>query len=314
MLSFVQRRLAVGLVTLFLITVAVFGLINLAPGGPAAIMNMNTTASGRAALARSYQLDEPLPVRYARWLGSAARGNLGTSYDFGEPVATVIWERLPNTLILAGTALLLSVLVGIPLGVLAALARGRWLDTAISSGATLGLSIPDFWLATVMIIIFAVFLRWLPASGMSASGGGGGGGLLPHLIMPATVLSVAFLPNVVRFTRSSMIGVLGADYIRTARAKGLSRIIVLGKHALRNALVPVLSMVGVLAAVLLGGSAIVESVFAWPGIGRLSVQAATDRDYPLIMGVTLLVSTIVIVINIVTDLLYALLDPRIKYG
>lgn len=314
MLSFLVRRLAVGLVTLFLITVAVFGLINLAPGGPAAIMTMTTTASERAALARSYRLNQPLPVRYAQWLGSAVRGNLGNSYDFGEPVATVIKERLPNTLILAGTALLLSVLVGIPLGVWAALARGRWLDTGISSLATLGLSIPDFWLGTVMIIIFAVFLHWLPASGMSASGGGGGGGLLPHLVMPATVLSVAFLPNVVRFTRSSMVGVLGADYIRTARAKGLSQVIVLYKHALRNAVVPVLSMVGLLAATLLGGSAIVESVFAWPGIGRLSVQAATDRDYPLIMGVTLLVSTIVIVINIVTDLLYASLDPRITYG
>jgi peptide/nickel transport system permease protein len=165
-----------------------------------------------------------------------------------------------------------------------------------------------------MIIVFAVFLHWLPASGMSASGGGGGGGLLPHLVMPATVLAVAFLPNIVRFTRSSMVEVLRSDYVRTAHAKGLSAAAVLYTHALRNALVPILSMVGLLAATLLGGSAIVESVFAWPGIGRLTVQAATDRDYPLIMGVTLVVSTIVIGLNILTDLLYAVFDPRIRDG
>jgi peptide/nickel transport system permease protein len=275
---------------------------------------MTTTASERTALAKAYHLNDPIPVRYVRWLGSAVHGNLGESYDFGQPVADVIKQRLPNTAILATTALLLSVLIGVPLGVWAALGRGRWIDTLISSVATLGLSVPDFWLATIMIIVFAVFLHWLPASGMSASGGGGGGGLLPHLVMPATVLAVAFLPNIVRFTRSSMIEVLGADYVRTARAKGLSAMTVLYKHALRNAIIPILSMVGLLAATLLGGSAIVESVFAWPGIGRVTVQAATDRDYPLIMGVTLLVSAIVIVVNIVTDLLYAVFDPRIRYG
>lgn len=314
MLNFLVRRMAIGVVTLFLITLVVFGLINSAPGGPTAIMSMTTTASERAALAKSYQLSDPIPVRYARWLNGAVHGNLGQSYDFGQPVGDIIKQRLPNTAILATTALLLSILIGVPLGVGAALGRGRWSDTLISSVATLGLSVPDFWLATIMIIIFAVFLHWLPASGMSASGGGGGGGLLPHLVMPATVLAVAFLPNVVRFTRSSMIEVLGADYVRTARAKGLSSMIVLFKHALRNAMIPVVSMIGLLAATLLGGSAIVESVFAWPGIGRVTVQAATDRDYPLIMGMTLLVSAIVICVNVVTDLLYAILDPRIRYG
>jgi len=314
MLAFLVRRLAIGVVTLFVITVIVFGLINSAPGGPAAIMNMSTTASERNALSKSYHLDRPVPVRYAQWLGSAVRGNLGQSYDFGQPVTEVIGQRLPNTAILAITALVLSVLVGIPLGMWAGVRRGRWTDTAVSSVATLGLSVPDFWLGTIMIIVFAVYLHWLPASGMSASGGGGGGGLLPHLIMPATVLSVAFLPNIVRFTRSSMVEVLSSDYVRTAHAKGLSGAVVLYGHALRNALVPILSMVGLLAATLLGGSAIVESVFAWPGIGRLTVQAATDRDYPLIMGVTLTVSTIVIVLNIMTDLLYAVFDPRIRHG
>jgi peptide/nickel transport system permease protein len=315
MLTFLARRLAVGVITLWIITVVVFGLISVAPGGPAAIMNMSSTASSRAALERSYHLNDPIPVRYTRWLESAVRGNLGTSYDFGEPVSAVIGQRLPNTLILAGTALLLSVLVGLPLGVGAALARGRWIDTLISGGSTLGLSIPDFWLGTVLIIIFAVDLHWLPASGMGSSGESTqGGGLLQHLVLPAAVLSLAFLPNLVRLTRSSMVTVLGADYVRTARAKGLPALIVLAKHAFRNAVIPVLSLVGLLTATLLGGSAIVESVFAWPGIGRLTVQAATNRDYPMIMGVTLLVSAIVIVVNIVTDLLYGILDPRIRYG
>jgi len=313
-LQFLVRRVTIGLVTLFMITVFVFGLINLAPGGPAAIMSMTTTASQRAALTHQYGLDQPVPLRYLAWLGSAMHGNLGQSYDFDQPVRTVIGDRLPNTAILAGTALLLSILVGVPLGIWAALTRGSWVDTVISATTTLGLSTPDFWLGTVAIIIFAVLLHWLPASGMSSSGGGGGGGLLPHLILPACVLSIAFLPNLVRFTRSSMIEVLTRDYVRTARAKGLPPRDVLARHALRNAFVPVLAMIGLLAATLLGGSAIVESVFAWPGIGRLTVQAATNRDYPLIMGLTLLVSAIVILINILIDIVYALVDPRIRYG
>jgi peptide/nickel transport system permease protein len=228
-------------------------------------------------------------------------------------VAQVIGERLPNTAILALTALAISVLFGLPLGIWAALRHGRWTDTLISSGTALGLSIPDFWLGTVLIIIFAVSLHWLPAAGMGG-GDNGGGGLLPHLVLPATVLSFVFLPNLVRFTRSSMITVLGADYVRTARAKGLRPVAVFYKHAFRNAVIPVLSLVGLLAATLFGGSAIVESVFAWPGIGRLTVQAATNRDYPMIMGVTLVVSAIVITVNILTDLLYAILDPRVHYG
>lgn len=313
MIAFLVHRLALGVITLLLITVVVFALINVAPGGPAAIMSMSTTASQRAALTEAYGLNQPAPVRYLAWLGSALHGSLGRSYDFQEPVSAVIGDRLPNTAILAGTALLISVVVGIPLGIWAALVRGGWVDTAISAVSTLGLSLPDFWVGTVLIIIFAVFLHALPASGMSAAGGGGGGGLLPHLVMPATVLSLAFLPNLVRLTRSGMIEVLGKDYVRTARAKGLQRARITYKHAFRNAMVPVLSMVGLLAATLLGGSAIVESVFAWPGIGRLTVQAATDRDYPLIMGLTLLVSVIVIVVNILVDLLYAVLDPRIRY-
>jgi peptide/nickel transport system permease protein len=259
-------------------------------------------------------LNDPAPVRYERWLTSALHGNLGTSYDFGEPVSRILWQRLPNTAILALAAVLISLIVGIPLGVVAALRRGTWVDSAVTSASTLGLSIPDFWLGTVMIIVFAVTLHWLPASGMGGGGGSDSGSLLVHLIMPASVLAVVLSPNLVRFTRSSMLAVLGAEYIRTARAKGVSRRGVVIKHALRNAFIPVLSLISLLTATLLGGSAIVETVFAWPGIGRLTVQAATDRDYPTIMGVTLLASALVITINLINDILNAYLDPRVHYG
>jgi peptide/nickel transport system permease protein len=314
MLSYVVRRILIGIVTLWLITVGMFGLISLAPGGPAAIENMSTTASTRSALEKSYHLNDPVPVRYLRWLSSAVHGNLGNSYDFGEPVSDVIRQRLPNTAILALAAIVISLIVGIPLGILAALRHGTWVDSAASSASTLGLSIPDFWLGTVMIILFSVTLHWLPASGMGGGGGSDSGSLFPHLVMPACVLAIVLSPNLMRFTRSSMLNVLNADYIRTARAKGVHPWMVLVKHALRNAFIPILSLISLLTATLLGGSAIVESVFAWPGIGRLTVQAATNRDYPIIMGVTLLVSTIVITINLINDLLNAYLDPRVHYG
>lgn len=315
MATYLVRRLFVGAITLLIITVVVFGLISSAPGGPAAIMSMTTSASDRAAMSASLGLNQPVPIRYLRWLGSALRGNLGTSYDFQQPVLGVIANRLPNTALLAGAALILAVLIGVLLGILAALVRGSWLDTLISAVATLGLSLPDFWIGTVLVIVFAVTLHWLPASGMTSTAATGAtSGLLAHMVLPTVVLTVIFLPNMVRFTRSSMIEVLGKDYVRTARSKGLAPTRVVTRHALRNAAIPIVSMTGLLAATLLGGSAVVESVFAWPGIGRLTVQAAINRDYPMIMGVTLFVSALVILINILIDFFYAMLDPRIRYG
>ncbi|HZS87278.1 MAG TPA: ABC transporter permease [Chloroflexota bacterium] len=315
MATYLVRRLFVGAITLLIITVVVFGLINSAPGGPAAIMSMTTSASDRAAMGAALGLNQPLPIRYVRWLGSALQGNLGTSYDFQQPVLSVIAERLPNTALLAGAALVLAAILGVLMGIAAALVRGTWIDTLISAVATLGLSLPDFWIGTVLVIIFAVALHWLPASGMTGtSATGADSGLLAHMVLPTAVLTVIFLPNMVRFTRSSMIEVLGKDYVRTARSKGLSPPRVVTRHALRNAAIPIVSMTGLLAATLLGGSAVVESVFAWPGIGRLTVQAAINRDYPMIMGVTLFVSALVILINLLIDLFYAILDPRIRYG
>lgn len=313
MAAFVVRRVAIGAITLLIVTALVFLLMSLAPGGPAAIVSMTSTAAQRAALTKLYALNEPLPVRYVAWLWQAVHGSLGVSYDYQQPVLQIIGQRLPNTAILAGVALGASVLFGVALGMWAAISRGRWLDQLISSATMLGLSVPDFWLGIVVVIVFAVTLRWLPASGMTATQGGGGGGLAPHLVLPALVLTLAFMPNIVRFTRSSMLEVLHLDYVRTARAKGAAARRVLYLHALRNALIPVVSMIGLLFAALISGSAIVESVFAWPGIGRLAVQATSDRDYPMIMGVTVVLGAIVIATNIVVDIAYGLLDPRIRY-
>jgi peptide/nickel transport system permease protein len=313
--TYLIRRLLGGAFTLLIITVVVFGLINSAPGGPAAIMSMTTSASDRAAMNAALGLNQPLPIRYLRWLGSALQGNLGISYDFQQPVLSVIADRLPNTVLLAGAALVLAVILGVLLGIAAALVRGSWIDTCISAVATLGLSLPDFWIGTVLVIVFAVTLHWLPASGMTGTAtNGADSGLLAHMVLPTVVLTVIFLPNMVRFTRSSMIEVLGKDYVRTARSKGLAPPRVVTLHAFRNAAIPIVSMTGLLAATLLGGSAVVESVFAWPGIGRLTVQSAINRDYPMIMGVTLFVSALVILINMLIDLFYAVLDPRIRYG
>ncbi len=311
MLGYLVGRILVGLLTLLLITVVVFGLINAAPGGPAAIMNMNSTATVRAEITSAYGLNQPVPVRYLNWLSELARGSLGESYDFQQPVLSVILNRLPNTALLAGAALALAILFGVLLGVAAALVRRTWLDTAITASATVGLSLPDFWIGTLLVMLFAVTLHWLPSSGMNDTSGGG---LLQHMLLPTAVLAIGLLPNIVRFTRSSMIEVLGKEYVRTARSKGLPPTTVIFKHTLRNALIPVVSMIGLLLATLLGGSAIVESVFSWPGIGRLTVQAATNRDYPMIMGVTIFVSAMVIGINILIDLLYAFIDPRIRHG
>jgi peptide/nickel transport system permease protein len=313
--AYVLRRIGTGVVTLLLVTMITFGLMSAAPGGPAAIVSMTTTASQRAALTKEYGLNEPVPVRYVLWLEHAVTGNLGVSFDYSEPVTTVLEQRFPNTALLAVTALTLSVLAGIPLGVAAARRRGSALDALVTGLSTVGLSIPDFWLGTLFIILFAVTLRWLPVSGMTTVGQNFSFvDLLSHLAMPASVLSLAVLPNIVRFTRSSMATVLDLEYIRTAHAKGLTPTRVLLGHALKNALIPVVSTIGLLVPALLGGSVIVENVFAWPGMGRLAVQAATDRDYPMVMGVTLVAGIIVITTNLVVDLLYTVLDPRIQYG
>jgi peptide/nickel transport system permease protein len=313
-IAYVVRRLLQGVVVLFLISALTFLLVNLAPGGPSAVVSLGRTAEEREAVLKQYGLDRPVLLRYLTWLGGVLRGDLGKSYNQGLPVASLLAQRMGNTLQLALTALTLTALLGVVLGVLSALYKNRWPDHLISSLATVGMSVPAFWLGIVAIIVFAVQLRWLPSSGIFTVGQEFSlADRMRHLAMPAGVLAFTLMPNVIRITRSALLEVLTSDYVRTARAKGLSERVVLLKHTLKNALVPVIAILGLITTVLFSGSVVVESVFGWAGLGRLAIEAANGRDYPVILGVTLLVGAIVVVMNLLVDLLYAAVDPRISH-
>jgi peptide/nickel transport system permease protein len=313
-IAYIVHRLLQGVIVLFLISALTFLLVNLAPGGPSAVVSLGRTAEEREAVLKQYGLDRPVLVRYLDWLGGVLRGDLGNSYNQGLPVASLLAQRMGNTLQLAFTALLLTALLGVVLGVLSALYKNRWPDHLIGSLATVGMSVPAFWLGIVFIIVFAVYLRWLPSSGIFTVGQEFSViDRLRHLVMPASVLAFTLMPNVIRITRSALLEVLTSDYVRTARAKGLPERLVLLKHTLKNALVPVIAILGLITTVLFSGSVVVESVFGWAGLGRLAIEAANGRDYPVILGVTLLVGTIVVVVNLLVDLLYAAVDPRIRH-
>jgi peptide/nickel transport system permease protein len=300
-------------IVLLIVSAITFFMINLAPGGPSALMRFDVTPEQREALIRRFGLDQPVPVRYLQWLAGAARGDLGTSLTTQQPVMDRIRERLPNTLLLSGLALTLSIVVGIPMGVASALRRGRATDYTLSALSLLGLSIPAFWFGIMLILAFSVNLQVLPSSGVATTGADFSlTDRLQHLIMPTVVLATAALPTVVRFTRSAMLEVLGQDYIRTATAKGLSRTVVTYGHALRNALVPVISVIGALVPRLVGGAVVTEAVFGWPGMGRLAVEAANGRDYPLVVGITVVIAAIVILTSLLVDLAYTWIDPRIR--
>jgi len=285
--------------------------VNLAPGGPASVMRFDVTAEQRDALIKRMGLDRPVPQRYAEWLWGAARGDLGTSLLTDEPVAQRIGERLPNTLVLAGTALFISILLGIPIGLLQALRRSSASDHVLSLFTALGLSVPAFWLGIVLILVFAVSLRVLPSAGVTSVASDTLLDRLAHLVMPAAVLATTVLPTIVRFMRSATIEVLHEDYIRTAASKGLAPRIVIARHALRNALIPVVSATGALVPRLLGGAVVTEQVFSWPGMGRLALEAASGRDYPLITGITVVIAAIAVLASLIVDLAYTRIDPRV---
>ena len=313
MLGFFGRRLGQGLLVLLLISLVTFFLINLAPGGPSAASKFESTAEERAALSKQLGLDRPVIVRYGLWAADMVQGNFGTSLNGGQPIGPMVRQRLATTAQLGLAALVLSILIGIPLGVITALRRNSVLDHVVNTFSTLGMSIPDFWTGIVLILLFSVTWRLLPSSGMAdLSGGFSLKEWLRHLVLPASVLTFVMLPNLLRFTRSSLLEVLSADYLRTARAKGVTEFWVVYKHALRNAFVPIISMVGLLLPALLSGSVIIESVFGLPGMGRLAVDAALGRDYNTVMAVTLVAGGIVIFTNLLVDLAYSVIDPRIR--
>ena len=312
MRRYLIRRLAQGAVVLFVVSAVVFAIVHAAPGGPALLNNPDVDPKMAKEMEKQLGLDDPIPVQYARWLRNAVRGNLGRSYQHSLGTAELLWARIPNTLLLSGTALLLAVVLAVPLGMISAVYRYSALDYAATVTAFLGVSVPVFWLAILLIIVFSVTLGWLPSSGMLTVG-------LPfsmrdrllHLLMPSIVLATFPLAQLTRYVRSSMVDALAQDYVRTARAKGLPEREVLGRHALRNALIPMVTVLGVLTPRLLGGAVVTETIFAWPGLGRLAVEAAVTRDYPVILGATLLVSTLVVLSNLITDFLYVVIDPRI---
>ncbi len=314
MAAFALRRLLEGLLVLLLVSAITFFLINLAPGGPSAAVSLEKTAAQREALYHQFGLDKPVPVRYLDWLGGVLRGDLGTSLNQGLPVSSLLEQRMWNTLQLALTTLVLTTLLGMGLGIAAALYKNRWPDHLISGVATLGMSIPGFWLGILAIIVFAVQLKLFPSSGIFSVGAEFSLlDRLRHLVLPAGVLAFTLMPNVVRVTRSALLEVMSSDYVRTARAKGVAERVVLLKHTLKNALVPVIAILGLITTVLFSGSVVIESVFGWAGLGRLAIEAANGRDYPVILGVTLVAGAVVVMVNFLVDLLYAAVDPRISH-
>lgn len=310
---YIIGRIVQSAVLLLFVSMLTFSLIRLAPGGPAVLLAPEMTREELRRAEASLGLDQPIPVQYARWLSEVLRGNLGKSYGQGVSVVELMAIRLPPTLLLVLTGMLLTVILGVGIGVVSAVRRNTWVDHLSTGFAFFGMSVPVFWLALMLIILFAIQLKWLPSSGAYTIGAPPSAwDRVSHLILPAIVLAVSNLAQIARYTRSSMLEVLNADFLRTARAKGLKESTVMVRHALRNTLIPVVTVVALGIPRLVGGVAITESVFAWPGMGQLAVDSAIQRDYPLVMGITLLVSAIVIVTNFLTDLSYVALDPRVK--
>jgi len=313
MAAYLIRRVFTLLPILFLMSLIVFTLIRLVPGDPIDVMygSEGMDEVRRAALRYELGLDDSIVVQYVKWLGRALTGDLGRSYKAQMPVIELIAQRFPATLFLSMAALLFSLLLAIPLGVIAAIKRNTWADFAAMGFAIFGISIPNFWAGIMLALIFAVYLRWLPSIGY-VSPVSDFGKFLQHLLLPAVTLGWSLAGTTSRLTRSSMLEELGKDYVRTARGKGLTEQVVLLGHALRNALIPTVTMVGLQLGFLFGGAVVVETVFAWPGIGLLVVDSIFGRDYPVVQGVILVIAVLVVMVNLMVDLIYTLLDPRIR--
>ena len=303
MTRYLVRRLLQSIVVLWLLTVIVFGVSRLS-GNPADLMTpLGAGPETRDRIVRSLGLDQPLPVQYAKFVGNAVQGDFGTSIRFRAPALELVLDRLPATLKLAAAALLLAVLVGVPLGTLAALRHRQKSDYAVIGLLTVGQATPSFWLGILLILLFGVELRLLPIAGDRG---------LESLIMPAVALSVVPGVTIARVTRSSLIAVLPEDYVRTARAKGLQARQVVVRHVLRNGLIPVVTVVGVLLGELISGAVITEQIFSWPGIGRLAIESINARDFPVVQAVALVAAVGIVLANLVVDFVYFFLDPRIR--
>lgn len=314
MLSYVAARLVQAVPVLFLSTVLVFLFIRLIPGDPAVTMaGMNATPQQVEALRHRFGLDEPLVVQYLKWIGRAVRGDLGTAYVSERPISGLILQRLPATLHLAVGTMAVMLLVGGPIGILSATRPAHPLSRAVSLLNAVALATPTFWLGILLVLLFAVSLHWLPPSGY-VSITENPLESLRLLILPSLTLGASGTSVLVRFLKSSIAEVIDSDYVRTAHAKGLRERVVVGRHVLRTALLPVITIMAVQFGYLLGGAVVTEAIFGWPGLGRLIIDAIGSRDYLIVQGTMLLLVSTFIVVNILADVCYALLDPRIRYA
>lgn len=308
--QYTVRRLIEAIPAMLGVTVIVFLLINLSGDPSDFMLPLEATAEDRAAYRKAYGLDKPLPVQYALYLSKVVQGDFGKALNYNEDAMKVVLRRAPNTLKIAGLAVIISTLIGLPAGIIAAINRNTPLDYVVILAAILGASIASFWMAMILIMVFAVWLGWLPVAGIGEGFLTGG---WKNYILPSFTLSLWLMALMARLVRSGMLEVIRQDYIRTAYSKGLAQRVVLIRHALRNALIPVLTVMGLNIAFLIGGSIIVEIVFAWPGVGTLVYDSIIRRDYPIVMASVIFIGGAFIIINLLTDVAYAFVDPRIRY-
>jgi peptide/nickel transport system permease protein len=305
MKQFIVRRAGYALLSLFLLSLTIFFFVRVT-GDPAALLVEPGASPGDiAAIHHQFGLDRPLWVQYAKFMAALFRGDLGQSFYYQTPVMGLYLSRLPNSLELAAVAMLFSLVIGIPAGILAAVNVGRFWDSLGKLFTLLGLSMPAFWIGLLMILLFSVYLGWLPSSGA---------GTPAHFVMPAFALGWYFAAAHMRLTRSSMLEVLGSEYIKLARIKGLPQTLVIAKHAFKNALIPVLTLAGINLVLMVNVAVVVETVFAWPGIGRLLFEGITFRDFPVVQGVVIMGGAMIVMVNLAIDIVYAVIDPRIRLG
>src|SRR5699024_670618 len=316
MFTYILRRILISIPVLIGITIVNFTIINLAPGNPVEMLaDPNMSSEQIAMRLEQLGLNDSWIKQYFNWMGNLLQGNLGYSLSNYEPVTQLIGERILPTVKLMGLGLLVGVAISIPLGVISAVKQYSKTDYILTTGSFLGISVPNFFVALGLIYIFSLKYPILPSGGMSTLGGNGGfWDSLSHLILPVSVLAVGIAGKKIRYVRASMLEILGEDYLRTARSKGLKEFVVTNKHALRNALISVITVVGMEIPLLLGGAIITEQIFQWPGIGQLTIQSIVSRDYPTLMALNLLAACTVLFANLITDILYSIADPRIKYN
>lgn len=303
MLAYLVRRLGLVLIVIFGVMTVVFFLQRLSGDPTNLLLPVDASPELRQELRHELGLDAPLPVQYVRFIGEALQGNVGVSFQSKQPALELVLERVPRTALLAGAALLIAVLLAIPLGITAAVNRNSWIDTLATGVSLIGQAMPVYWLGLLAILIFSVNLRWFPSMG---------GGSFKALVLPASTLAVYSMARIARLTRSAVLEVLSQDYVRVARAKGVRERVVLYKHVLRNAAIPIVTMVGLQLGGLLGGAVLTEVVFAWPGIGRLAVNAVYNRDFPVVQAVALVAAFLFSLINLLVDVTYAALNPQVK--